>query len=189
MDTGRCIPAVHIADTFNDRVVKRPAHGGPGTTVGTRLDSPSGVAIASDGNVHIADTGHQRVVKVAPAGSLFVNDRYNQRVIQVPPHGGPVTTVPVDGLADPGGPPLCRDGSVIVADPYNGPVCKVAPDGGPQSTVGTCLQFPTGVVTPGRDASIADFNQSRVFRVDADTGSPVTIGTGLDPLRSRPRLP
>ncbi|RNL74415.1 hypothetical protein [Streptomyces sp. I6] len=74
-----------------------------------RASTPLRVAVDHDGNVYIADTGHQRVVKVAPDGmqttvidqgitsptaiapapdgSLFVNDPYNNRVIKVPPHG------------------------------------------------------------------------------------------------------
>ncbi|RNL73934.1 hypothetical protein EBF04_29940 [Streptomyces sp. I6] len=67
-----------------------------------------------------------------------------------------------------------------MADPYNGTVHKVASNGGPQSTVGAGLQFPTGVaVTQDCDVFIADFNQSRVFRVDADTGSQTAIANRL----------
>lgn len=55
--------------TTGDDLVKAPAGGGAQTTVGMGLRGPRGVAVDSAGAVYIADTGHNRVVKV-PAGGL-----------------------------------------------------------------------------------------------------------------------
>ena len=71
---------LYIADTGNNRVVEVPASvlaGGSGTdtlvstniTAPTGLSAPRGVAVDSNGNLYIADTGNNRVVEVPTSGS------------------------------------------------------------------------------------------------------------------------
>jgi sugar lactone lactonase YvrE len=59
---------VYVADSRHNQVLKESLSDQTQTTVGTGLNDPWGVALDAAGNVYIADTGNNRVVKVTPAG-------------------------------------------------------------------------------------------------------------------------
>lgn len=77
--------SIYIADTRNHRVRRVDSGGVVHTVAGTgergfrgdggpataaALQSPGGLAIASDGTIYIADTGNQRIRKIAPDGVI-----------------------------------------------------------------------------------------------------------------------
>ncbi len=83
---------------------------GAQTTVGSGLNRPYAVAVDGAGDVFIADSGHNQVVKVPAgggaqttvgsglsfpaglavdgAGDVFIADNYNSRLVEVPASGG-----------------------------------------------------------------------------------------------------
>jgi len=133
--------------------------GGTQTTVGSGLNTPYGVAV--DG-----------------VGDVFIADSKNNRVVKVPAAGGPQTTVG-SGLNTPYGVAVDGVGDVLIADSGNNRVVEVPAAGGPQTTVGTGLNQPTGVTVDGAgDVFIA--GGTMVVEVPAGGGGPsTTVGTGL----------
>jgi len=128
---------VYIADSGNNLVLKVAPNGtlsviaGGGVTsplstvvaTDAQLDGPRGVAVDSAGNVYIADSGNNLVLKVAPNGTLSVIA------------GGGVTSplstvVATDAQLDgPRGVAVDSAGNVYIADSGNNLVLKVAPNG------------------------------------------------------------
>lgn len=101
-------------------------------TVG--LSQPTGLALNAAGDLYIADSGNNRVVKV-PAG------------------GGGQSTVPTTGLSDPLGLALDGSGSLYVADGFNNRVVRLRETGGGQVTLPfTGLNTPTGLAFPPASA-------------------------------------
>ena len=121
---------VYVADTYNDRIRKITVNGQvvtvagssrPGYTDGdaanAQFDTPCGIVVAKDGSLIVADTGNDRLRKIAPTGQ--------------------VTTLPVtfDGdpnrtwLRSPVGLALTDDGFLYVGELDHGSVVQIAPDG------------------------------------------------------------
>src|SRR6266550_718879 len=89
--------------------------GGKGTGKG-ELDSPSGIAVDSNGNVLVADTGNGRIEKFSPTSTF-------------------ISTIGMKGagngqLGAPNGIAVDRNGNVYIADAGNHRVQKLAPNGG-----------------------------------------------------------
>jgi len=89
--------------------------GGKGTGKG-ELDSPSGIAVDSNGNVLVADTGNGRIEKFSPTSTF-------------------ISTIGMKGagngqLGAPNGIAVDRKGNVYIADAGNHRVQKLAPNGG-----------------------------------------------------------
>src|SRR6266536_2517669 len=89
--------------------------GGKGTGKG-EFDSPSGIAVDSNGNVLVADTGNGRIEKFSPTSTF-------------------ISTIGTKGagngqLGAPNGIAVDRKGNVYIADAGNHRVQKLAPNGG-----------------------------------------------------------
>ena len=188
---------VFIADTGNNRVRKVDAAGtittiagsgnyfGPfgdgGPALSASLSGPSGIAVDPEGNVFIADQGHNRVRKVTPAGviSTVAGPGYGG----FSGDGGPATTA---SLSVPLGLAVDRIGNIFIADIQNdrirmvttaGTISTVAGsesgfigDGGP--AVSAMLSYAQGVaVDSAGNLFIADTRNHRIRRVNAVTGS------------------
>lgn len=129
---------------------------------GLRL--PGAVAVSSNGNLFIVDTGNNRVVQEPWNGDTR---SYGAEVIVV------------SDLASPAGIALGANGTVFVADAGNNRVVelpwnKSAGAYGPEKTVGSGLNNPSGVaVAPNGSVYIADAGNSRVVEVpwDRSTGA------------------
>jgi DNA-binding beta-propeller fold protein YncE len=88
--------------------------GGKGSDKG-QFDSPTGIAVDSNGNILVADTGNGRIEKFSPTGTFL-----STMGIKGTGHGQ---------LGDPNGIAIDRDGDIYVAEAGNHRVQKLAPDG------------------------------------------------------------
>jgi DNA-binding beta-propeller fold protein YncE len=149
----------YVADTFNHRVLKLAPDGlrlaawgsqGSGGSNGNspRFDVPIGIVVDDNGNVYVADTNNDRVLKLSPAGlRLAAWGSEGSKGAEV--GATPRFQRPWDVTVDP-------DGNVFVTDRDNHRVQKLDPGGtilavwgrfGHGGTVGGLPQFdnPTGV--------------------------------------------
>ena len=109
-----------------------------GLAVRAHLDRPGGVALAANGDLYIADTGHNRVRKV-DATSGVISTVAGNGTIGAGGNGGPATRA---SLASPTGLALVSVGRrvvIYVTDPVNGLVRVIGADGG-ISTLGSPQQ-------------------------------------------------
>ncbi len=197
---------LYIADRDNDRIRKVDAStgnistiaGGGTNSTGTgipavqaRLRDPYGVAVDGSGNVYIADGGRRRIRKVDTSGTITTVAGTGSSGFEG--DGGPATAAklrqPFDVAAD-------GSGNLYIADTDNHRIRKVDAGTGNISTIagdGTeafsgdggaataaQLQHPSGIVVDGSgNLYIADTDNHRIRKVDADTGNISTVaGTG-----------
>jgi sugar lactone lactonase YvrE len=114
--------SIYVADSYNDRIrmitprgeVSTVAgQGTPGYADGDRnnalFDTPSGIALANDNSLMVADTGNDRLRRISPEGN--------------------VTTLPVTDLSSPIGLAITHDNFIYVTELDHSRVVQVAPDG------------------------------------------------------------
>jgi uncharacterized repeat protein (TIGR01451 family) len=188
-----------IADTNNHRIRKIATNGtittvagigccgysgdgGPATSA--QLNSPSGVAADSAGNLYIADTANQRIRKIAPDGTITTLAGNGSAGYSG--DGSPATMAQ---LNYPNGVAVDAHGNVYIADTYNQSVRKIV--NGMITTVagnGTCcysgdgglaiaaqLCNPRAVVLDGTgNLYIADMCNHRIRKV-APNGTITTV--------------
>lgn len=139
-----------------------------GLTSPATLHTPTGVAVDGLGNVYIADTDNNRVVKVTAAGVATVLDV-----------GSPAGL----GLSNPYGVAADGVGDVYIADTNNNRVVVVTAVGAVSvlnvgSPGGLGLSNPFGVAVDGSgDVYIADYRNNRVVVVTA-AGAASVLSTG-----------
>ncbi|HVL68736.1 MAG TPA: hypothetical protein VM364_15845 [Vicinamibacterales bacterium] len=90
-----------------------------GAGASARFDTPSGLAVAPDGSLIVADTGNDAVRRVTAAGVVST------------------LAAPGSGLRGPLGVAVQADGTVLVADTYNDRIVSIAPDGSLRVVAGT----------------------------------------------------
>ncbi len=162
--------------------------GGPAS--GARLNSPSGVAVDTSGNLFVAEAGNHRVRKVAPGGTI--STVAGTGTAGFSGDGGPAISA---ALRSPEDVAVMPDGTVLIVDAGNRRVRRIGPDGtittlagngsagysgdgGPAT--GAMLKAPASV-TPGTSGAffVADTGNHRIRRVSA-TGTITTFaGTGV----------
>ncbi len=194
----------YIADTANNRIRKISAGGvitsiagtgdagssgdtGPATLA--QLSGPRSVAVDSQHNVYIADTGNNRVRKITPAGimlpvdvkvndpeyvtidldgSLYIADAGNDRIIKLSASG--ILTTAGQALK-PAAVTVDRAGNVYVSEPTR--VSKISSTG--TTTVLDGLIQPRGLaLTEDGDLFIAEAGGHTIRRAPA-SGAPVAI--------------
>jgi tripartite motif-containing protein 71 len=124
-------------------------------------DWATGVAVASDGNIYLADTENERVLKLAPDGSYLTQ-------------WGSLGSG--DGqFNSPEDIALAPDGSVYVVDTFNNRLQKFTPQGGYLAQWGGYgsqegqFNHPKGVTVDGSGyVYVADVNNHRVQKFDPD---------------------
>lgn len=155
---------IYVADTYNDRIrlitpdgqVSTVAgKGTPGYADGDRnnalFDTPSGIAVAGDGSLFVADTGNDRLRKISPDGN--------------------VTTLPVSDLSSPIGVAVTYDNVLYVTELDEARVLQITPDGATHVIAGDFNQ-PTGIaIAPHEDGSatlyVADSGNYLVRKLDS----------------------
>ncbi|MBI3645084.1 MAG: hypothetical protein HY233_03865, partial [Acidobacteriales bacterium] len=198
--------SLYIADTIHNRIRRVGLNGiittvagngtygfsgdgGPATAAA--LADPSGVAVALDGSLYIADRSNGRIRRVGTDGMITTvagGGIYNGSVRD----GGLATAA---WLYFPSGVALGRDGSLYIADTNNNRIRRVGTDGmistvagnGPGGFSGdggpataTTLAYPYGVAV-ALDGSlyIADTNNNRIRRVGTDGIITTMAGGGI----------
>ncbi len=151
---------------------------GPGLAPVTLLDNPWAIAIGSDGNINIANTG-RNVIRIVDKGA-FVGD--------LAPASGQTLDAPRGITVGPGG-------SVLYADTNHHQIGRIGADSSITTIAGTGdadyggdggpategqLNAPHGLAVGSDGATyIADTFNDAIRRIDPDTGSITTIaGTG-----------
>jgi YD repeat-containing protein len=143
--------------------------GGPATQA--HLSWPTGVALAADGSLLIADVGYSRIRRVGPDGVITTVAGTGQYGFSG--DGGPATQAK---FARPHAIALAADGSLLIADADNHRIRRVGPDGIVTTVAGGGLSAdsgigtPTSAVLPGfslRDSAIASTDGALVYHFDA----------------------
>jgi sugar lactone lactonase YvrE len=187
-----CVPTLPAQITFL---------GAQQTVPATGLSGPNGAAMDRSGNVFIADTGNNRVVKLDPhgnqtvvsvspltlsfplaiafdgSGNMYVTDNGNNRVVKVPAGGGAATSfasvLTPDGLA------VDANGNVFVADNEDGMIVKIT-SGGVTSNFETDLLDPVDVaVDAAGNVYLADGLLSTISKFLPTGGSGTNLGSSL----------
>ena len=172
---------IYVADSYNDRIrlitpdgqVSTIAGKGiPGYADGDRntalFDTPSGIIVANDNSLIVADTGNDRLRRISPDGN--------------------VTTLPVTELSSPIGLALTHDNFLYVTELDRSRVVQIAPDGTSHVIAGEAgFNQPTGLaIAPSDDGPpklyVADSGNYLVRKLDP---APAGDTTTIDP---RPRL-
>jgi sugar lactone lactonase YvrE len=170
------------------------------TPFSASFNLPSDVKVDGSGNVFIADSGNNRVLKETPSagtytqstvgsglsapaglavdgsGNLYIADEGNNRVVKETPSAGTYTqTTVASGLNGPLGVGTDGSGNVYVADTGNNRVVKETLSGG---TYGQTILFSNGLNTPNDvkvDGSgnvyIADTGNNRVLKETLSGGT------------------
>ena len=142
-------------------------------TGSTTLNHPKGVVLDNAGNVYIADSAHNQIVKVTPGGSASVL----------------IITGLSTGLSGPEGLALDDSGNLFVADSGNNRVVLVTPAGA-ASVVdlgGVTLVFPEGIaVDAAGNLYIADTGNDRIVKVPSGGAAAALNITGLGTALSSP---
>ena len=196
--------ALYIADVDNHRV-RRVAPDGTITTVagnGTRgfsgdggpatqasLAEPTGLALAADGTLYIADFANHRVRKVTLDGTITTVA--GTGVAGFSGDGSPATAAQ---LAEPASLAVDREGNVYIADSVNDRVRRLRVDGRIETVAGTGvfgragdggpatgaqLAAPTGVALDAEGALfVAEQGSDRVRRITIDGTITTAAGSG-----------
>jgi sugar lactone lactonase YvrE len=187
---------VYVADTYNDRIRKITPEGNVSTIAGAGLgyadgpantalfDTPCGIVVAADGALIVADTGNQRLRKIADGQvttlSFVFSDEANPADLRKPV-----------GLA------LTHDGFLYVTELDRARVVQIAPDGRARAIAGGTPGYAdgandarfsqtTGVAVDRRgDLYLADSGNYLVRKLSAITGAGEPAPRGGEPL---PRL-
>ena len=187
---------VYVADVNNNRIrAINPTTGEVTTLAG------SGERGLTDGTGTNAQFDYPTGVAVAPNGIIYVADYYNHRIRAINPTTGQVTTLAGSsaGFADgtgttaqfnlPTGVAVAPNGTVYVADSNNFRIRAINPTtrvvttlaGSTQGSAdgtGTTAQFnlPYGVaVAPGGTVYVADTSNSRIRAINPTTGQVTTL--------------
>ncbi len=165
---------------------------GPATSA--RLNSPSGVAVDTAGNIYIADSANHRIRKVSTAGTITTAAGGGSSSLG---DNGPATSA---SLSFPRDVAVNTAGNLFIVDNYNQRIRKVTPggtittvagsgatgfgagsfsgDGGPATSAR--LNSPTGIaVDSAGNLYIADNDNYRVRKVTAAGTMSTLAGNGL----------
>jgi hypothetical protein len=192
---------VFVADMRNHRIRKIDAatgviatvagcgiqglSGDNGLATSAALDSPSGLAVDSSGNLYLADTHNQRIRKVTAATGIITTVAGSSLGPGLPTLSGDGGMATRASLALPRGVSLDAAGNLYVADSADQRIRRIATDGtittvagqGTESFSGdsgvatsASLDSPRAVtLSPGAQLSFADGGNARIRQLDASS--------------------
>ncbi len=181
-----------IADTYNNRVVKVTPQGQVVTVAGdgaagysgdgrlaafAELNSPTGVAVDSDGNLYIADSANNVIRRVdAKTGIIttvagdYAADKANDGLGGFSGDGGPATSAQ---LNDPQGVAVDGAGDLFIADTFNNAIREVTPAGTITTVVNAAPATggapPAGSESSGKAPTASKLNTPYGVAIDPST--------------------
>jgi sugar lactone lactonase YvrE len=174
---------IYVADGVGSHRIRRIAPDGTvttlaggvrgfedGTGAAARFDTPSGVAVAPDGAVYIADTGNNAIRRVAPDGAVSTVAGGGAG-FQDGPAGEARFNGPI-GIA------IDATGRLFVADTYNDRIRSIEPDGTVR-TVAPEAHFdtPSGIaIDQAGHLLVADTRNRQVQRIDPSGAFATPLG-------------
>ncbi len=167
------------------------------STGGTTLTSPAAIAVDTEGNIYIADTGDNQIVMVTPqggvsvlaitltptlntpagialdgSGNLYIADTGNNRIVEVTSAGvNSIVNLGSVNLSSPEGIALDSSGDIFIADTGNTRIVEV-PAGGTAAALAI-----TGVV-PATPVGLAVDTKGKLYIGDATGNRIVTVAAG-----------
>jgi sugar lactone lactonase YvrE len=176
---------LYVADSLNHRIRRVVADGGIGTIAGpgfpgflgdggfartAQLATPQGVALDANGNIYVADTGNNRVRKIAADGLIRTVAGNGARGF-----AGDGAAATSARLNAPSGVVVDFAGNIFIADAGNNRIRQVTPDGLIRTIAGTGT---AGFGGDGAPAVSAQLSGPRSLAIDsggnlyiADTGN------------------
>jgi sugar lactone lactonase YvrE len=169
-------------------------------TSSVALNHPKGVILDNPGNLYIADTAHNQIVKVTPAGNasvlsitglstglstpeglaldgagnLYIADSGNNRIVMVSSAGaGSVVDLGVLTLSSPAGVAIDASGNLYIADTGNNRIVKL-PSGGSAAAL-SITGLGTALSAP---ADLAVDTAGNLFLADSGNNRIVQVTTG-----------
>lgn len=163
-----------------------------GTGTGPQIAYESAAAIAINPTVSSTGLNESLGEAVDAAGNLFIADSSNNRIVKVPAGGGTATSITpsVGGqsISTPAGVAVDGAGSLFIADFGNNRIVEVPPGGGaaiaitPTGSVGA-LNSPDDVAVDATgDLFICDDFKNRVVEIPAGGGSAIAISPTVNGL-------
>jgi len=196
--------SLFIADKLDHRIRRVSPDGMISTVAGTgvpgfsgdgapaalaQIASPEGISVGPDGSLYIADTGNNRIRRVAPDG--IITTLAGTGTPGFSGDGGPATSA---SLSSPTGVSACPRGFICIADKGNNRIRRVTPDGTITTVAGNGRAGFSGDGGPATAASlnapnralltsdgylfIADTGNHRIARVGPDGVIQTICGTG-----------
>ena len=180
---------IYVADAGEDNHIRKLSPDGSVTMLtggGNDFDTPSALALDANGNLYVADTSDNRILKVTPQGevSTIAGDGTAGYV------DGPAAQARFNG---PVGVAVDTNGNIFVADTYNDRIRKLSTDGQVSTIAGagtpgyadgdrntSLFDTPCGIIVANDGALIvADTGNDRLRKIDKD-GNVSTINVNLD---------
>jgi DNA-binding beta-propeller fold protein YncE len=171
----------------------------------TRFDAPTGLAVATDGTLFVADHRGDRVVEISPArkartlpgsvaahlydpigiafdprGGIDLADEQNHRIVHISPDGRATVLVRAPQISNPSYLVRDRAGNLYFTDFVDNRIRKID-RGGVLSVVAprVRLNFPTGLtIAPNGDLYVSDANDNRVLRITPAGTATTVAGNG-----------
>jgi sugar lactone lactonase YvrE len=200
---------IYIADTFNNRIRRVAADtgvirtvagtgaegfaGDDGPATGAALNRPRALVLDASGSLFVADSDNSRVRRIDTRAGSISTVAGNGRTT-IADDGAPAQSA---ALLRPRGIAVDSAGNVFVADTENHRIRKVdavtgaiatmaggrrGPEGDGGAALSASLGFPSGIAMDSADnLYIADWEYSRIRKVDAATGLIATVAGSLLP--------
>ncbi len=175
---------VYVADSYNDCIRKISTDGTVSTIAGGKspgladgqaeaslFDTPSGIAIDSQGNLFVADTGNDRIRRITPQG-------------EVTTFAGGEAGGDIGNFHGPTGIAVTHDGFVFVTDRHSGRIRRITPEGEVEIYAGSSAGFRDGRGAGARfnsPAGIAVDRRGNLFVADSENYLIRAVSPSLEP--------
>ncbi len=153
------------------------------SSIDATLDNPSGVAVAADGTVYIADTADYKIRKVTSSGAISTVAGNGTQCVPSTSPCGDGGAAAVSQLSNPRGLALGADGSLYIADSGTNRVRRLAPDGTLSTVAGNGVPCADSSCGDGDTATGANLKSPRGVAVDPQNGDLYIADSGTNRIR------